>query len=498
MAVSCVATNTTIAEATENLDWEEVLGWFVLGAVIWLVVLKAALEGFERYLMTKYPIKAEEDEEGAEDGLGFCYTCAADRKTEKVSIGEAPPGPHAVAPTCAWQCQSCTRFLHEQDWLPDLVCFAEDYHDWRKEQEGGVPLNPDFPLTSFATTGDILAYLVVLFSGLFNAYTIAEKFATKGVKERQRDVCYDFTLAWLARGEFILVCVAALRMVWLSARTTLWYRRRRPLRVFAGLLFSNMDMLADANALAAMRWWNVSRLLGTANRAAYVHHSGPAAWDTVLLVAQFVWLIPVLAILIIGPAAALLVRVMQLEPCTTTYIANWGSTEWILFLSFLNNFRYLVSQPDLMSRLGGHLLKSKVYFLFAEVMDVTDGVMQWVRCVTLVTTSAPSECYELFKGDSGIWRARDTVRIEGVVGRRASHQVPPLDDGPAGARWASKDPSSADGGSASGRSPKGPADTPRGGVKAAGGVQAVRGAVRSRRRTRKLGVPGSSAPPSGA
>ena len=91
------------------------------------------------------------------------------------------------------------------------------------------------------------------------------------------------------------------------------------------------------------------------------------------LIAQYVWLIPVLAILIIGPAAALLVRVMQLEPCTTTYIANWGSTEWILFLSFLNNFRYLVSQPDLMSRLGGHLLKSKVCLSDASSEVLLDG-----------------------------------------------------------------------------------------------------------------------------
>ena len=61
------------------------------------------------------------------------------------------------------------------------------------------------------------------------------------------------------------------------------YKRRQPFRVFMGLFFSNMDMLADANALAAMRWWNVSRLLGTANRSAYVHHSGPAFWDTILV-----------------------------------------------------------------------------------------------------------------------------------------------------------------------------------------------------------------------
>ena len=106
---------------------------------------------FPLYPISKYPIKAEDDEEGAEDGLGFCYTCAGDRKTEKVSIGEPPKGTHTVAQSCAWQCQSCTRFLHEQDWLPDLVCFAEDYHEWRKEQGNQVPLNPKFPLKSFAT-----------------------------------------------------------------------------------------------------------------------------------------------------------------------------------------------------------------------------------------------------------------------------------------------------------------------------------------------------------
>ena len=54
MALSCV-TNTTIAAAAESLDWEEVLGWFVLGALIWLIILKAALEGFERYLMKYDP-----------------------------------------------------------------------------------------------------------------------------------------------------------------------------------------------------------------------------------------------------------------------------------------------------------------------------------------------------------------------------------------------------------------------------------------------------------
>ena len=159
----------------------------------------------------------------------------------------------------------------------------------------------------------------------------------------------------------------------------------------------------------------------------------------------------------------------------------------------------------------------QVYFLFAEVMDVTDGFMQWVRCVTLVTTSAPSECYELFKGDSGIWLARDALLIEGVVGRRASSQAPSPEEAPAGVgddphqekplqpvegaqgRWASKDPHSPAVSSVSGLSPKGQAQSP---VKVASGAQVVQPAAssprtaKSRRRGRKLGGPGASQIPS--
>ena len=78
-----------------------------------------------------------------------------------------------------------------------------------------------YSIACLCTQGDVIAYLVILFSGIFNAYTIIDKFAIKGTKARQKDICYDFTLVWLARGEFFLVCVAALRMIWLSARTTL-------------------------------------------------------------------------------------------------------------------------------------------------------------------------------------------------------------------------------------------------------------------------------------
>ena len=391
------------------LEWEPATLYFLLASLAWILVFKAIQKAVAWSVPRVHPADDTEDadEDGEPDNRHFCYTCAGHCRTKELeilkdSLKDSGQGQQAWA----LQCASCSRFAHNNDWLPDLVWLCEDYDELRDEldqQHKPMPINPKFPLAKFATKADVLSYIVILFSGLFNAFTITAKFTVEGLAEYNRQECYNFTRRCLATGEFVAVVLALFRMLYLSCRTATKYERRQPFRVFTGLFFANMDMLANANALAAMRWWDLKRFMNTATRSAYVHHAGPTWWDTVLLVLQWLVLIPVIIIMLVGPAAGLLMRLVQLEMCTVIYIADWQATEWVAFLSFLNNFRYLVSQPDIMSRLGHHLMKSRLYFLFSEVMDSTHGFMQLVRCVTLLTTSTPSECYELFKPESNMW-----------------------------------------------------------------------------------------------
>eukprot|EP00668_Euglena_longa_P029562 GGOE01036915.1.p1 GENE.GGOE01036915.1~~GGOE01036915.1.p1 ORF type:complete len:455 (-),score=99.11 GGOE01036915.1:157-1521(-) len=412
----------------DDWDWslEAAAPLVLIALALWVIIFKTLAWATALFLEHQYPLP----EVVEKDGELFCYSCSNQRKAKELVI--LPPEERGHGQDVALQCSDCGRFLHPRDWLPELVDLFTDYHRCRRELGAQpLPLNPRFPMSKFVTKPELMTFLIIFVTAAFNCYTIISKFLTE-ISTKDPTTRYLLLLRALAIGELCIVILVFCQCVWLSLKTTVQYRRQRPFRVFLGLLLANSGKMANANVLSVIRMWDIHRVVRFASVAGHVEHDGPDCWGIILQTMQYIMLGPAVVLFLFGPGVALLIRLFQLEPVTAAHVVEWDRETWIAFFSFLNNFRYLVTRLDVVGRLGAHLLSSTVYFLFAELMDVTSGGHSLLQCIVLLITSSPSECYELFKGSSNIWLSppldpgtptQDASPIDGTA-PAAGHQPP--------------------------------------------------------------------------
>jgi hypothetical protein len=273
--------------------------------------------------------------------------------------------------------------------------------DERKDSPFPEAINPDFPMFQFASTTERISLIVKLFSAGFNVYTITDRFSKSMIRGRQRWVDYDLTQYLLSILEFGLVVLFLLHTLFRTTRFTAMYTRRHFKAVWFGLFLSYIPEIGNANALWAVNFWNVDYLMEIVYHSAHVKHSGSRNWDTFIKWTYIFIRLPFLLFLVVFPAVGIFCRLVQVKGILDIYIKQWGVNEWILFLGFINNFRFISGKPGVMSRLGKHLIEDEAIVLFADILDTQPKAAFTIA--TLIMSTGPEEMFEMVKPESRLW-----------------------------------------------------------------------------------------------